>query len=50
MITVKDLIVKLLECNMNDEVIIKDRNFEQLHEVGIYTRKAEDSGLYALFG
>jgi len=47
-ITVKDLIIKLLEHNMLDEVIVKDKDGNRLHEVDICA--TPNSGLGCLFG
>ena len=41
-VTVKYLINKLLDCDMDDYVIIKDSDNKQLHNVKISVRKQTD--------
>ena len=48
-ITVKGLINKLLDCNMDDYIVIKDGTDKVLHGVSIIARKHEDT-LACLFG
>jgi len=47
-VTVKELIIKLLEQNMLDEVIVKDKDGNRLHDVEIVA--IQNEGLGALFG
>jgi hypothetical protein len=46
-LTVRELIHLLLNSPMDAEVIIRDKDYNQLHEVSIYIR---ETGLAALFG
>ena len=48
-ITVRQLINKLLDCPMDDLIIVKDMKDEELHGVKVVSRKHEDT-LGALFG
>ena len=48
-VTVKELINKLLDCNMNDIIIIKNERDEELRNISINARKQEDT-LGCLFG
>jgi len=47
-ITVKHLINKLVECNMDDNIIIRDKDGERIKPVSINVKEAE--GLSCLFG
>jgi len=48
MVTVKELIKLLLECNMDDEVIVRDKENNQVMGATICTRA--DRSLTCLFG
>lgn len=47
-ITVKELIIKLLECEMHWEVEVENADGSRLHGIKIMAVKPE--GLYCLFG
>lgn len=47
-VTVKELIMKLLECDMDSIIIIRDKEGKQLKDVSINARPT--TGLVCLFG
>lgn len=49
LVTVRDLIHKLLEERLDDEVLVRTAEGKRLHKVVIYTKK-QPEGLGCLFG
>lgn len=47
-ITVKELIIRLLDCDMDNEIIIRDKQEKQLHGVSLNVKN--EAGIGCLFG
>lgn len=50
MVTVRELIIILIEKDMDDEVIVQNELGERIHKINLVARKSQDQGLGALFG